>query len=435
MSEAWRTDPSAAEAEALRRIEAAAESDNAETRLVLDFSDLPALTRVPEEIGLLTDLLVLTIGHLNSEERSNVIAHKMADISALAALTQIEILSLSTTEVRDFSVLSSLSKLSHLIMFGTPVIDITPLSSLSALEELDLADTQVSDISGLSGLSALRRLRLSDTQVSDISGLSGLSALTHLDLTRTHVDDISALSGLSALTYLSLYETRVRELSVLLSIPVFWDERASLLSFEGTPAADPNNDRRLDLLSRLPGDRCAIETVQYLKGTHPDFRDPPAGGGAGPDARSVTDRLRDAAEVEVGVRDGKLVAGNASPPKRLAPVERDTRLDALRADVKDLLAEAEQVQLPHVQRSRLQRYAYVLAAEAPTYITLDGPMAILRGALSDRYVTDALDKGFVAGWTHLVATHDELRPPAARGGRRPAPARPRSDPRGRRGRD
>ena len=75
-----------------------------------------------------------------------------------------------------------------------------------------------------------------------------------------------------------------------------------------------------------------------------------------------------------------------------------------------MIDEAARKQLPDEVRNRLARYAAPLGVEEPTYILLDGPMAFLRGGATDRYVTDGLDGGFVAGWRALVTMHDELRP-------------------------
>ena len=72
-------------------------------------------------------------------------------------------------------------------------------------------------------------------------------------------------------------------------MPRFAAEEGETLAFDHTPAADPARDRRLDLLSRLDPTRCAVEAVQYLNGTYPDFRDPPGGGVRGRLAQRLAD--------------------------------------------------------------------------------------------------------------------------------------------------
>jgi hypothetical protein len=230
-----------------------------------------------------------------------------------------------------------------------------------------------------------------------------------LDLSGTQVSDLSALSGLSGLTLLTLSNTQVSDLGILMSLPAFASEQARGLSYDGTPAAHPQADSRLDLLSRLPPGRCAIQTVQYLKGTHPDFGETKTvnqvGNGAG-----LAARLAEASPVDVVLEGGLLQARNAGAPERFAPKELGLRVTALREQVGELLHESRGKQMPEDLVRRFQRYAKALDHDEVTYLFLDGPFAALRGGLNDPYVTDGLDGGFVESWRALVTMHDELRP-------------------------
>jgi hypothetical protein len=262
------------------------------------------------------------------------------------------------------------------------------------------------DITALAELPGLRTLNACYAQITDFAPLAGMTALTSLELGGTRIADAAPLARMTALTSLNLGHTRIADLEFLLALPRFAAEQAEWLAFADTPAADPARDRRLDLLSRLPPDRCAVETVQYLKGTHPDFRDPPGG------ARGVglPVRLAEASPVEVEIRDGRPEAANRGPPERLAPVELAQRLAALRGEARALLAYSAQTQLSALHRGALEHYIAALSLEPPTYLLLDGPMAILAAGARAPYVTDALEDGFVAGWRQMVRAHDELRP-------------------------
>lgn len=296
------------------------------------------------------------------------------------------------------------------------MLDLSDLTALDALPDeigiktfltsLSLRGTQVGDVEQLSMLTNLTDLDLGGTPFTDVGQLSALTGLTWLDLSYTQITDAGPLSALTGLTALGLSGTQVSDLSFLLSLPEFAAERALSLRFEDTPAADPGRDRRLHMLSLLDGKRCAIETVQYLKGTHPDFRDPPGGALA----RPLAQRLAEASPLGLVDRDGRIEAENPGDPERLAPKERAVRVQALRAHVAQLREEAEAKQLPADLRARLARYATPLEADEPTFLLLDGPMAFLRGGATDPYVTEALDGGFVEGWRALVAMHDALRP-------------------------
>ncbi len=329
----------------------------------------------------------------------------VTDVSGLSGLVGLTSLDLSDTGVDDVSGLSGLVGLTSLDLRDTRVDDVSALSGLTALTSLHLGRTRLSDASALSGLTALTSLDLSGTGLSDASALSGLTALTSLDLSNTSLSDASVLSGLTALTSLNLRETRLSDLSFLLEMIAFENERGRSLYFANTPVASPDGDRRLYMLSRLDPQSCAIETVQYLKGTHPDFREPPE-----PFAVLVQRQLSKAGAIEVDASGEKLEARNAGAPERLAPRELEQRIAALRYHVAALCTEANSKQLPETMRKRFDDYAVPLTAEEPTYLLLDGPMSFLRGGASDPYITDGMDGGFVAAWQQLVVMHDDLRP-------------------------
>jgi hypothetical protein len=208
---------------------------------------------------------------------------------------------------------------------------------------------------------------------------------------------------------LELSGTQVSDLGFLMSFPVFVSEQAKALSYANTPAANPQADSRLDLLSRLPPDRCAIATVQYLKGTHPNFGAPKTVTGVGTGA-GLAAQLADASPVDVVLEGGLLQARNAGAPERLAPKELGLRVTALREQVAVLLVECPGKQVPEDVVRRFERYAKALGHEEVTYLLLDGPIAALRGGVNDPFMTSALDGGFLEMWAELVKMHDQLRP-------------------------
>ncbi len=235
----WREDEAAAQAEALRRIEAAQASDDPGVAEVLDFSDLVALTEVPREIAGLTRLRRLFLGSTRSDGGETPweatvfetpgpfpICRGLTELSlsrlraemiplSLSGLTGLSTLDLSYTGAAALSALSSLPNLTTLTLRGSTVSDLAELSSLTGLTTLDLRDTRVSDLAALSGLTGLTTLNLSSTRVSDLAALSGLTGLTTLNLGDTRVSDLAALSGLTGLTTLDLVSTGVSDLAAL----------------------------------------------------------------------------------------------------------------------------------------------------------------------------------------------------------------------------
>jgi hypothetical protein len=356
------------------------------------------------DLSALSGLSLLTSLNLTSQPVSD-----LSDLSALSGLSGLTSLNLRNRRVSDLSALSGLSGLTSLQLGNTSVSDLSALSGLSGLTSLDLSDTQFSDLSVLSGLSALTSLNLRRTEVLDLSALSGLYALTFLDLSETPVSDLSVLSGLPALTSLNLSNTQVSDLGFLMSFPLFASEQAKGLRYHNTPAANPQADRRLYFFSRLPALLCAIETVQYLKGTHPDFSEPKTVNGVGNGA-GLAARLAEASPVEVVLEGGLLQVRNAGAPERLAPKELGLRVTALREQVAALLVECPGKQVSQDIVRRFERYAKALGHEEVTYLLLDGPIAALRGGLNDPFMTSGLDGGFLGLWAELVKMHDELRP-------------------------
>jgi len=148
--------------------------------------------------------------------------------------------------------------------------------------------------------------------------------------------------------------------------------------------------------------------MQYLKGTHPDFRDPPVRPGGG--TATVLQTLADASPIGLEAQDGQLTASNPGTPERPSPEELKIRLDALRSHLAQLITEAKTKNVPDQIQARFVSYAEPLTQEQPIYLLLDGPMSFLKGGCNDSYVTDGLDGGFVAGWKQLVDMHDDLRP-------------------------
>ena len=97
---------------------------------------------------------------------------QVADVSALAACTRLNILDLSHTPVEDISGLGFCERLQSLSLQATPVANVTPLGRLTRLEALNLRETKVADISALETCSRLSTLDLVETLIMDVSPLA-----------------------------------------------------------------------------------------------------------------------------------------------------------------------------------------------------------------------------------------------------------------------
>jgi hypothetical protein len=194
---------------------------------------------------------------------------QVTDLSILSTLTQLKELYLSETQVTDLSVLSTLTQLTHLVLSETQVTDLSVLSTLTQLTHLSLSGTQVTDLSVLSTLTQLKELYLSGIQVTDLSVLSTLTQLTHLNLSETQVTDLSVLSTLTQLKVLSLPGTQVTDLSVLSTLT-----QLTQLRLFGTQVTDLSVLSTLTQLTQLylfgtqVTDLSALGTLTQLKGLY-----------------------------------------------------------------------------------------------------------------------------------------------------------------------
>ena len=170
-----------------------------------------------------------------SARRLDLPERGLAEVSALAGSTELEVLDLSGNAVVDAWPLSGLSSLRRLNLSGNRIADLAALSELTLLETLDLSDNAVADIWPLAGLGNLRRLDLSRNRIDDVRALSGLSGLEVLVLDGNRVADVWPLAGLANLRRLDLAGNRVWDATGLAGLAL---ERLDL-SGNGTSEAGP----------------------------------------------------------------------------------------------------------------------------------------------------------------------------------------------------
>ena len=134
----------------------------------------------PDEMATLTELDVGASSWINSEGWYSL---DVGDLTGLEAAVNLERLYLpSEAEVENLTPLAGLTNLKVLSVGGSYVEDISPLSNLANLEVLNLVDSYVEDIAALAGLDNLVTLNLGYTDVTDLSPLAGLANLKAVDV-------------------------------------------------------------------------------------------------------------------------------------------------------------------------------------------------------------------------------------------------------------
>lgn len=125
-------------------------------RFSLDFSDLENLKVLPEKISNMADLVQLNISETS-----------VLDLSPLASLPRLEILTLRRTRVTDLSPLSSISSLNNLDVGESWVFDLEPLATLQGLQRLDIGTTAIKSLEPVSRIPQLNWLNLYSSYAHD----------------------------------------------------------------------------------------------------------------------------------------------------------------------------------------------------------------------------------------------------------------------------
>lgn len=151
------------------------------------------------------------------------------DISALETMTDLKELNLQNNAVVDLSSISQLVKLSKLNVSTNALTTLAPIETLVELTELSANTNQIDSITGISNLTKLTKLDLAHNQLTDISDLSNCTELTELIVSNNDLDSVSCLSSLKKLLRVDFSFNQVTSLPKL--------DGCALVSVDGS-----NND-------------------------------------------------------------------------------------------------------------------------------------------------------------------------------------------------
>lgn len=145
----------------------------------------------------------------------SISGNDIMDLGQLAPLKDLGILFISKTGQRDLSVLENHPKLAQLQATHNEIDNIDALGELSYLQELNVSHNEVTDLTALSQCKKLSRLIISNNPISDCSPLVHLNQLKVLYVAGTKVKDLSQIAQIPNLVELNISNTDVNDLKSL----------------------------------------------------------------------------------------------------------------------------------------------------------------------------------------------------------------------------
>jgi len=165
-------------------------------------ADVKSCSKIEINAGEFTDISELHgFAHLTSLIISQVPLNGdgVVDASALASLTNLELLSLNSTRVRFADFLAPLKKLKSLNLGHTLVADLSSISGTSTLVSLEIRETRITDLTPLVDDQNLAELTISNEQVPGLVNLAQLKNLKKLVLIDQRPADLTPIASLSSL--------------------------------------------------------------------------------------------------------------------------------------------------------------------------------------------------------------------------------------------
>jgi len=214
-----------------------------------------------DELAVLPDL-----SSMESLRELQVHHSQISDISNIAKLPHLTVLTLEDNRIADIGAVSGLVHLERVVIDEDELEDLSAISNLRSLKSLELRGVKATRLPVLNGLENLEEVRVDGGELNDVSGLAGAAALKSVALCRVRVNDLSALRELDRLEKLRVCGTGVEDFSPLRSM-------AGLRMLEITEGAMRDVSQlaglqkleRLDLRSNQIDDISALGRLENLR--------------------------------------------------------------------------------------------------------------------------------------------------------------------------
>jgi hypothetical protein len=165
--------------------------------------DLSFIDNLPHlvELSVAANASLTDISPLNAKpglQILNISDTAINDISFVTNFAALHGFQMNNLGLADLSAIASLSQLIDLAFVGNSVIDTSMLNNLSKLQLLDGASNNMADISVMSNFNQIVSLILTDNQITDLSSLFSLVSLQFLDLLGNTAIDCNQLNSLQS---------------------------------------------------------------------------------------------------------------------------------------------------------------------------------------------------------------------------------------------
>ncbi len=165
-----------------------------------------------------------------NEIGSTVPTGDISDISDLALLKNVKIMTLAANHISDISPLYKLKNLEWLALNCNPITSIEGIDTLQKLIAVSVSDTDVNDITPLFSIPSLAYISFENTYVNSIEGIERLPHLLGFNANQSNLTDISPLSRIDFAYVnetegfrISAEESLIKDFSPLQHIPKFHD--------------------------------------------------------------------------------------------------------------------------------------------------------------------------------------------------------------------
>lgn len=154
---------------------------------------------------------------LESLEELQLDENEISDLTPVAGLTKLAVLSSFQNNVHDLHPLAGLTNLRILFASYNEIHDLSPLGDLTNLEHLWLLGNcrTASPGSGQAATDCLQALRVTDNEITSLAPITNLTVLELLDAAVNLIADISPLAELENLQSVTIFDNPVGSLGPL----------------------------------------------------------------------------------------------------------------------------------------------------------------------------------------------------------------------------